>query len=166
MKKLLLVLLLGSFISCRDDVKEKSVDAKRQSQSLPAFKMLLMDSITKFNTGKIPTGKPVVLFFFGPDCPYCQALSKDIVAHIDKFKDIRVFFLSTSPFGAIKAYDTLFKLSKYPNVTIGQDYTGIFFNYFKGTGIPYLAIYNKEKKFKRIVLGAVKVDSLLTIING
>ena len=165
MKVLLLFLVLESIISCQGEAPALQTGKGIEERSLPTFDILLMDSITKVNTGKILGGKSIVLFFFGPNCPYCQALSKDIIIHIDKFKNERIFLLSSAPFREIKTYDTLFKLNKYPNITIGQDYTGAFFNYFKGKGIPYLVIYDKNKNYKQTVLGRVGADSILTIIN-
>jgi hypothetical protein len=49
---------------------------------------------------------------------------------------------------------------------MGQDYTGFFFSYFKGTGIPYLVIYDKRKKYKQTVIGNVSADSIANVING
>jgi thiol-disulfide isomerase/thioredoxin len=164
MKKILAILMLGGMLSCKE--KTPNIGMNDEGKSLPAFNVLLMDSTTKFNIGKISNGKPTVLFFFGPDCPYCQGLSKDIIAHIDRFKNVQIFFLSASRFHDMKNYNDLFKLNKYSNITIAQDYTGMFFNYFKGTSIPYLVIYDKEKKYKQTVVGNVGADSIVNIING
>jgi thioredoxin-related protein len=163
MKNILIILMLVGMISCNHEVQDKK--SGPEGKPLPSFNVLLMDS-TRFNIGKIPEGKSIVLFFFGPSCPYCQELSKDIMTHIDQFRNTRIFLLSSSAFPDIKAYDSLFKLDKHANITVAQDYTDYFFSYFKGPGIPYLAIYDKKKKFKRIVLGGVKADSILHIING
>lgn len=164
MKKILFILMLGSIVSCKEKVPGKSKNDEKKS--LPAFNVLLMDSTTRFNTDKISAGIPTVLFFFGPDCPNCQGLSKDIIAHMDKFKNTRIFFVSASPFHDMKRYSEMFKLSQYSNVTMGQDYTGVFFSYFKGTTIPYLVIYDKEKKYKQTVVGNVGADSIAHVING
>jgi len=163
MKKILLILILGCILSCKEKASNSRTNDKEKS--LAAFNVLLMDS-TKFSTINISKGRPIVLFFFGPNCPYCQKLSKDIVAHMDKFENVQIFFLSPEPFHEIKNYNVLFKLSKHPNVTVGQDYTGIFFSYFKGANIPYLVIYDKEKRYKQTIVGNVGVDSIVNVVNG
>jgi thioredoxin-related protein len=163
MKLLLLIVGLTTIMSCtRQSPAQK---AESQENLLPEFDILLTDTITKINTAKIPEGKPIVLFFFGPDCPHCEALTKDIIAHIDSLKDIRFFLLSIAGFHEIKAYETHLQLNKYSNITVGQDYSNYLLSYYKAPGVPFLVVYDKNKKLKQTIVGGVGLDSIKTVIK-
>ncbi|MCF6406623.1 thioredoxin fold domain-containing protein [Chitinophaga filiformis] len=163
MRSLLLVLVLAGIASC---TKYSRALPPGIDKDLPPFDIQLLDTTVKLNTAKIPKGKPVVLFFFGPDCPYCQSLTREITKRMDELKDVRFYMATMADFKEIQMYDTLFKLDKYKNVTIGKDMKGFFFTYYKAPGFPYLVIYDKKKEFKQIVIGGVSVDSLKKVINS
>jgi thioredoxin-related protein len=135
-------------------------------KDMPDFSIQLLDTTVKIKSADIPKGQPVVLFFFGPDCPYCQNLTRELTKRMDELKDIRFYLVSAADFKEIHFYDTLFRLDQYKNVTIGKDMNYIFFKYYKAPGFPYLAIYNKNKEFKEIVIGSVSVDSLKKVIHS
>ncbi|SEW04015.1 Thioredoxin-like [Chitinophaga sp. YR573] len=160
---LLIIIVLINIVSCTR--QEPTQQTKLRIDSLPPFNILLMDTTTRFNTAKISYGSPIVLFFFGPDCPHCQALTRDIITHVDSLKDIRFFFLSIAGFHDIKVYDSAFKLNRYNNITVGQDYNNYFFNYYRAPGFPFLVIYNGKKMLKQVIIGAVGLDSIRTVIN-
>ncbi len=163
MRVLLLVIVLAGIISC---TKHSRALPPGIDIDLPSFNIQLLDTTVKFNTSKIPKGQPVVLFFFGPDCPYCQSLTREIIKRMDELKNVRFYMATVAGFNEIQMYDTLFKLDKYKNITIGKDVSGFFFTYYKAPGFPYLAIYDKKKEFKQIVIGGVGVDSLKKVINS
>lgn len=163
MRAFLLVVALVGIISCtnRSGALPPGID-----RDLPSFTIQLMDTTVKFNTAQIPAGQPVVLFFFGPDCPYCQSLTREITQRMSELKNVRFYMATMADFKEIHFYDTLFKLDKYKNVTIGKDVSGFFLSYYKAPGFPYFAIYDKKKEFKQIVVGSVGVDSLKKVINS
>ncbi|QHS61040.1 TlpA family protein disulfide reductase [Chitinophaga agri] len=164
MRVLFLALLIIGMISCKE--KPPRTLPKGIARELPAFKIQMMDTTVKFNTADIPKGKPVVLFFFGPDCPYCQAFTKEIVTRMNELKDVRFYLVSVADFKEIHMYDTLFKLDKYKNVTIGKDMNAFFFTYYKAPGYPYMAVYDKKKEFREIIVGSVGVDSLKKVLRS
>ncbi|TWW00650.1 TlpA family protein disulfide reductase [Chitinophaga pinensis] len=162
MRVLFVALLLIGIISCsRQRPLPPGIDRK-----MPDFNIQLLDTTVKLNTSTIPTGQPVVLFFFGPDCPYCQAMTRELTKRMDELKDTRFYLVTVADFKEIQMYDTLFKLNKFKNVTIGKDMNGFFFSYYKAPGFPYLAVYDKKKEFREIIIGGVSVDSLKKVIKG
>lgn len=163
MRVLFLALVVIGIISCQRPLRPLPEGIARE---LPAFKIQMMDTAVKFNTADIPKGKPVVLFFFGPDCPYCQNLTREIVARMNELKDVRFYLVSIADFKEIHMYDTLFKLDKYKNVTIGKDMDAFFFKYYKAPGYPYLAVYDKKKEFREIIVGGIGVDSLKKVLRS
>jgi len=162
MKPCLFICLLVLMIGCMNRRPlPPGIDRK-----MPAFNIQLLDTTVKVNSAAIPAGQPVVLFFFGPDCPYCQNLTREITKRMPELKDTRFYLMSDAGFKEIERYDTLFKLKQYENVTIGRDIDYVFFKYYKVPGFPYMAIYDKKKEFREIIVGAVSVDSLKKVLHS
>ncbi|OQP59687.1 hypothetical protein A3860_36570 [Niastella vici] len=120
---------------------------------MPAFKILLTDSITWINTSTATMNQPIVLFDFSPFCPYCKKQTKEIIEDIDQLKGIQFYFISSFPISTLKTFNKQFKLAQYPNITIGMDTANTIGDYFEITGVPYMAIYGKDKKLKKSFLG-------------
>jgi thiol-disulfide isomerase/thioredoxin len=144
MKKVHFVLILVFFDACFSDNMEHS--------DLPSFNLLLTDSTTIFNSSKIPEGKPIILLYFNPDCEHCQKETKDILDHIELFKNIQFYFVTNDQFDRLKLFESYYQLRKYPNIMLGRDYQFQFLKYYKNVVTPYLAIYDKRKQL-RVVFG-------------
>lgn len=134
-----------------------------EGKPLPAFNLLLADSTTRFNTASIPSGKPVVLFYFGPYCPYSRAQMEEILNHMESLNNIRFYLVTNYPFSDMKTFYTHYQLSKYPNITVGADNQNFFGQYFEARGFPYTAIYGKDKRLKRAFLGEVYSRQMKTV---
>ena len=164
MKKIfLLVCILGLF-SCHF-----TQDAKYLSgiSTLPPFDILLMDSTTLLHAGDIPTGKPIVMIYFRPDCPHCQVETKNLVESIERLKNFRIYFLTAAELGDAKTYAHEFHLDQYPNIiTVGKDHEHSFARVFQPSSIPYLAIYDDKKKLIKVYHGEVPVNNLVTAVHG
>ena len=131
---------------------------------LPSFNILLMDSATVLNTRNIPSGSPVVIFFFNPNCPYCKWETQNVIANIDSVKNIRFYMLSSYPFQSIKKYYIDFRLNRYKNITVAQDPKVFFGKYYKASSVPYIAIYNSNKTLKKIIPGNISTTQIENII--
>src|SRR5258708_38332898 len=101
MKNKLPLILLIALFSCED---RKSLKTGLEGQLLPKFDLLLSDSTSWLNTSSIQTGKPIVLFYFSPYCPYCMAQTKVIIDNIDKLKNVQIYMVTNYPFGAMKSF--------------------------------------------------------------
>lgn len=163
LKILLLILLSGNMMGCTQQGNGKQ--PVKDMASMPAFDILLSDTSTKFNTAKIPNGKPVVLFFLGPNCTYCDTIIHTIISRIDTLRDIQFLLLSVAYFYDVKAYEEKYQLNKYDNIVLGLDYDNIFSTYYGIDRIPFLVIYGKEKRMKRANLGPLPADTIRAIID-
>jgi thiol-disulfide isomerase/thioredoxin len=132
----------------------------KEGKPMPEFSLLLTDSITKMNTLDIPVGKPTVLIYYSPYCPYCKAQTKTIIENIDKLKDIQFYFISNFPLPEQKSFIKEYQLEKYPNIISSMDNANIVRDYFEITGIPYLAIYGKNKKLNKTFVGKIYSSQL------
>lgn len=147
-----LLLLLLSLYSCYAREPEKT---GQEGKSLPTFDVLLSDSTTYLNTRNIPDDRPFVFFYFGPYCPYSRAQMEEIIEDIDKLKDIRFYLLTNAPYRQMKDFYDHYNLGKYPNITVGRDFTGFFLKYFEVEGVPYLAVYGKDRRLRNAFKGEV-----------
>lgn len=152
------LILAGTLTACasRDD----RIVTGYEGKPLPDFTVLKMDSITHINTASIPAGKPMVVFLFNPYCPYCRAQTEDIVKNAKKLQNVQVYMLSEFPFVTLKGYYEQYELRKHPNITLVQDYEAYFSRYYKATAVPFIAVYNKNKILKEVLLGNVGVEKI------
>ena len=127
-----------------------------EGRLLPAFNLLLTDSITHLHTADIPTGEPVIVIGFSPYCIHCQAETRDLIKHMEQLQHTRIYFVTAFPFGAMKEFYKVFELAKYPNIVMGSDTSDYFLKYFNATGVPYTAIFDSKKRLKQVMPGEAK----------
>lgn len=149
--------LLGYSIGTKDDTRYRIATAVtgHEGETMPDISLLLQDGVTYINIASIPLGKPTVLFYFGPDCPYCQSEVQEIIQNINELRDIHFFLISPYSQVQIRKFYERYKLNRYQNIVVGMDYKYKFADYFKTQTIPYLAIYSKKKVLRASFLGVV-----------
>ena len=157
MKKILLILFLAGFTACSDKNGEKT---GLEGRPLPVFNLLLADSITHFNTQQIPKGKPIALFYFGPYCPYSHAQMEEIIDNMHSLQNIQFYVFTTWPYSDMRNFYTHYQLEKYPNITVGLDYTNFVGSYFHVKGVPYMAIYGKDKRLHQSFIGEISSNQI------
>jgi thiol-disulfide isomerase/thioredoxin len=134
-----------------------------EGKPMPSFKILLTDSTRYFDTKDIPGGKPVVLLFIGPHCPYSKAQMAEIVEDINDLKNINFYVFTNWPLKEMKSFCNSYELKKYSNIMAGIDYSSFFPEYFGATGVPYIAIYGKDKKLNKAFKGRIFGKQILKI---
>jgi thiol-disulfide isomerase/thioredoxin len=161
MKHLLILIIAACLAACYGKEPDH---AKPAGTPLPTFSILMADSSTYLNTQNIPTGKPFILFFFGPHCPYSKTQMKEITEHINEFKNISIYAITSYPFRDMKQFCNTYHLGQYPGIHTGFDYKNFFAPYFEVTGVPYLLIYDSNKKLKKTISGKTSSDQLIAAI--
>lgn len=141
-----------------------TVKTGMEGRPLPAFDMQLYDSLTHLNTADIPTGQPLIVIGFSPTCTHCQAETADIIKNIDKFRNARICFTTDFPLKEMQVYYRYYKLKQYPNIIMGRDSTNSFLTYFKANTVPYTAVYDSQKRLKRVMNGQAAAANLLNAI--
>ena len=160
MKYLLLIILISLLTNCTE---KEPIKTGLEGTPIPQFNILLPDSFTYINTTIIPSGKSIVLFDFGPSCPYSRTQMKEIIENINNLKDIQFYIFTSWPFAEMKEFYSHFALYKYSNIIVGVDFNNFFVPYFKIAGIPYIAIYGKNKLLKKAFSGLVAYKQLKNI---
>lgn len=152
--RLLMIILFFSFTACMNKAQEPKITGK-EGQEMPDFKLLMQDSATVFNTSSLQKGKPAVIMYISPTCPYCRMEMRRFTKKIDQFKDWQIIVVASNQFKQVKHFREEFKVDRYPNVILGFDPKYAVSNYFKTVAVPLLAIYDTEKKLVKAYSGAV-----------
>lgn len=161
MKQVFILWAIAALAGCFDS--EGSVPEKTgmEGKPLPEFNLLLTDSTTWINTRNIPSGKPTVLFYFSPTCSYCRAQTEEIIEDMDKLKNMQFYFITHKSLTGLKNFCKEFELARYKNITIGVDTGHIVSDYFEIEGVPYTAIFNKNKKLNKSYLGKIYSSQII-----
>jgi peroxiredoxin len=162
MKYILLVIVMEIFIGC---YSKESVKTGREGMPMPSFKLLLADGVTHLDTKDIPTGKPILFFYFGPSCPYSRSQISEIIKNLDLLKDIQLYVFTNSPINQFKQFYNDYHLNRYPSITAGIDFNNSFAGYFQAFIVPYLAIYQKDKTLKKVFIGKTPSNLLIKEIK-
>ncbi|OQP66623.1 TlpA family protein disulfide reductase [Niastella populi] len=155
---LLSVFLLGCY-------SKEPLKTGLEGKPLPSFSLLLPDSSTYLNTATIPSGHPIALFFYGPYCPYSRAQMEIILNNMSELKDVHFYVFTSYPFHDMKKFYDDYQLNKYSNITAGIDYKLVFSNYYQVPGVPYLAVYDKNKLLKQAFIGQVYSKQIKSAIE-
>jgi len=149
MKQIASILLATIFFTCH---RVPPVKTGLEGKSLPSFDFLLMDS-TSFNSNNIPSGKPIVLFYLSPTCPYCRAEIKEIQTNIASLQNFRIYILTTASISVMKDFYSKYHLNNYPNINVAIDNSFEFGSYFNIKTVPFNAIYTSQKKLNSVIPG-------------
>jgi len=133
---------------------------------MPLFKILLMDSSTLFSSDEIPTGKPIALIYFSPDCEHCQAETAGLICKMDSLQDVRFYFITTDPFERLRLFNHHYHLSKYANIVLGKDHLFSFFNRLKPMGTPSTFIYDRHKILKAVLSGYTEPGKIIFLTKN
>ncbi|NLR66838.1 TlpA family protein disulfide reductase [Chitinophaga varians] len=133
----------------------------KRGDVLMDLNLQLLDSARYFNIRSVSPGKPVVLFFFSPYCPYCRKETESILKNIEKFKAIQLVFLSIDSIGDLNMFSRNYQISKYPNVIIGKDTGAVYFRYFNLKNIPHTSIYSKDHKLSYVFRFQTSAEEIL-----
>ena len=134
-------------------------------RTVPPFKLLKTDSATYFTKDDLKKNKPVLIMIFSPDCEHCQHATEEMISRIDDLKDIQIVMATTLQFSQMKEFYEKYELSKYDNITVGQDYQYILLSFFRPHFLPYLGMYDKKGKLLTTFEGTLKMEELLKIFE-
>jgi thiol-disulfide isomerase/thioredoxin len=158
MKILFFLILTSSLAGCYSSEPHKT---GKEGQPMPKFSILLTDSTTWITPNQESINKPMAIFYFSPYCPFCKAQTEQLVKDMDRLKNIQFYLISRFPITAIKEYQQKYQLAKYPNIISGMDTATFMTDYFEMPGVPFWAIYNKNKKLSQSFLGKIYSSKII-----
>lgn len=131
---------------------------------LPNFSLQLPDSISWLKSIDIKKGIPSAYFLFSVYCPHCKSQLSKITENIDALKGIDIYMITQESYIEMRDYYKFNELNKYSNIKVGRDSSGILGEYLKVKGIPFLAIYDKNKILKRAYSGPTNTKIIASTI--
>lgn len=143
MKQLITIFLVILSVSAYGQAQFEAPYQK--NPSLPAFNMLMLDSTDVLNGNNIPSGRPVILIMFSPDCNHCEQLTDSIVKHMDRLAKARIYMVTPMYLPAIKEFYKKKQLSKHKNIVVGKDYEFFFPKFYNAYDVPFIVVYNRNK---------------------
>jgi thiol-disulfide isomerase/thioredoxin len=161
MKRITFIALVVSLCGCYGK-KPKTITGL-EGKPMPTITLLAADSSTMYNTADIAPGKPTLLFSFETWCPYCKAQTKALLSHIESLKDVNIYMVCNTQFPEFKKFNKQYELYKYPGIKAGVDNHLSFAKYFKTGQIPYLAIYDRQKNLKQVLVGKTAISTIKDI---
>lgn len=106
-----------------------------------------------------------MIVHFNSDCKGCQDEAEGIIKNLNQFGDIRIVFSSIQEYAKIDLFDKYFNLSKYSNITIGQDYTSTIPTHFQTYTTPLIALIDKNQQIRSVIVGEIEMWELKKFIN-
>lgn len=134
-------------------------------ESLPFFRISSEDSSVSLCTDQIYKGSPLVFIYFSTDCEHCQKQLKVITESFDKLGKARFFFITNDSFDELKTFCKTNSLKTSGRLFIGKDYDYSFYRRFLPPSVPFIAVYNRQKRLVRIYREGVGIQSLISSVQ-
>lgn len=154
------ILLAACGLYILSSCSNNKIDQLKYHSALPRVKVQLIDTTKYLNTDKIPKGNPIALVYFRPNCKHCQKETSMILQNMQDFEQVRFYFITPMPYPYVKAFYDFYHLGKYKNIVIGRDYDLSLYKYLKPDAIPFVVLYDKNKRLKKVFVGEFKADVL------
>jgi thiol-disulfide isomerase/thioredoxin len=129
--------------------------------TIPPFNLREVDSATMLTKEDLKKHRPTLVMFFSPDCDHCKHQTENLLADMDKFKDIEIVMATYQPFEEMKDFNTHYHLADHPNIKIGRDEKFFLVPFYQVHNLPYLALYDKKGNLIKTFEGTQKTDTLL-----
>ena len=128
--------------------------------NVPPFTITKVPDSTKFVKANLLPKKPVLIMIFSPDCEHCIHEVKEILSHMELFKNVQIVMVAHLDFKNLKKFYNEYKLANYPNITLGRDYSYFFGTFYSLKFLPGMFLYNKKGKFVQSFDGSVPVKRI------
>ncbi|NCT10868.1 MAG: redoxin domain-containing protein [Flavobacteriia bacterium] len=154
-----LVFFLGYSIVNR--LQHKKTVAAR-IQQIPSFSFFTLTG-KEFTDAQLPK-KSIIFVYFNSDCDYCQSEAVKIREHINDFNNIQWVFVSFENATKIENFASTYKLNNRENVLFLEDKKAVFATIFNANTIPFIVIYDSNKKLLKQFKGVTSIKSLLEVV--
>jgi len=161
MKRIFVLLLLVSAMQ----VVHTQAPLYLTQRTPPPSVLLLPDGVTKWNLkSNLHRGKSLFIIFFSPTCDHCKHETEDLIKNINKFKGVQIVMATTQPFDEMKAFANKYKVGNY-GITIGRDIAYVMAPYFEIGQLPFMAVYDRNKKFVSKFEGTIGMPKILKALG-
>jgi thiol-disulfide isomerase/thioredoxin len=156
---LLVILITG--LSCWAQKDSVPSPPYLRFPTVPPLKLLNVDSTTYFTKDNMRKNRASMIMIFNPGCEHCQHETKEILANIDKFKNIQIVMTTPEKFDKMKDFYRDYKLKDYPNITVGRDEHFTLPSFYYIHNLPFMAFYDKNQKLISVHEGTFSIEKIL-----
>ncbi|WEK35582.1 MAG: redoxin family protein [Candidatus Pseudobacter hemicellulosilyticus] len=164
MKYLCLIFFVACLSAgCKEDKVQEPYKTGMEGQLLPDIVIQMADSVSYFHTAAATAGKPQLLFYYSPTCPYCRAQMRDMINHLEKWDDHQIYVVTNADLASMKKFTDYFKLSQQKGIIYGRDTGSVIAKKYHLMGVPFTATFDENKNLKAAYVGRLNAKSLLSI---
>jgi peroxiredoxin len=116
-----------------------------------------------YKAENLPLGKPIIIFYFSPECEECHSVLKEILSRMEEFKSASIAMITYLSVESVAKFVDDNNLEKYPNMFVGTE-GNLFFvlNYYDIVQFPFIALYTREGNLvKKYYNNQIDIDDLL-----
>lgn len=171
MKKKIFILIFLILVSAlayfgykgvKKQIKNKEIIEK--IKNLPEFSFARING-KQFNSNEIQEGKALIITFFHPNCEHCQYEIKEIVHNNKAFQNVNFVMISGASISKTKEFSENYHLEKMPKLILLRDANFQFEEIFGKASYPTTLIYNKNHKLIEKIIGEVKVEKIIKLLE-
>jgi thioredoxin-related protein len=137
-----------------------------KNPGFPPIRLLQVDSVHFVTKDSIKKNRKILLMFFSPECEHCKHQTRDILADLNRFKDIQIVMATFQPFDEMKTFYNYFRIGDHANILMGRDEKYVLPPFFRMTSLPYLALYNKKGEYITHFEGNQQVDTIMKAFDA
>ncbi len=128
---------------------QSSIAVGDGNQSMPKFRFYTMSGV-EVNDTDLKFVDNCIMIMYNPTCEHCVAGAKKILDNWDRFKNIKIYWISQSPKFKIKEFRDYYFDGK-PNCVFLHDTERMMYDNFDIPELPRAFVYNQNK----ILLGSL-----------
>jgi peroxiredoxin len=165
--RILIALLLISLVGFLGYKITNTLKAKKEAaeriQTIPNFSFFNLEG-TVYTQENLPN-KPIVFVYFNSECDFCKTEATKIQERLIDFKNTQLVFISFEDKKAISQFATTYQLNNQENVLFLEDRKATFSQIFDANSIPFILVYDTNKKLLQKFKGATKIDAILKVLD-
>lgn len=162
-KELVTLLFAIAIFSCKNSFPENTIG---HNEKIPDFNIQLIDSSATLDSKDFSDGNPFIVFFFDPECSYCQSELRSIISNVSYFRNNKIYMVTFTNNEQMALFYNKLNLSRYKNITMGRDISFASLRHYKLNTVPYTLIYDGEGRLKRVFDQKVDAQKLLRAISN
>jgi hypothetical protein len=155
---------VASQATVKQDKVADTIDISPYKKQIPPFKIRLVDG-KGYTYKDLKMDCPLILVYFQPDCPECQAFTAALVKRLPSLMDKQIVMITFEDIKKVKAFDEKYQVSGHPNVRIGSEgYTFIVQKYYQIEHFPIVACFNNKGELQRIINPKLAPEAMAALL--
>jgi len=95
--------------------------------------------------------KPVLLIYFLPDCPECQAFTGRLIRDTGRLRQYQAVMVTNTGLGALKTFAARYRLKDVDGLILGTEgWTNFLLQRLGAAKFPYVAVYDRHGMLLRL----------------